>query len=122
MGHDFVLHRPDLTGQAYELLKESVLSRGFRPNERLPVEPVGWCPGIRRLPARDELMTITPRVGFFAPPAAVKSIRKVFSVRKMIKMRSAKEGLPLFPLCARHEGEVRQLLRVEHLEAEGGML
>jgi DNA-binding GntR family transcriptional regulator len=101
MPDEFSIDRRDLTDQVYDVLKTQILSRALRPNEKLSVDRVAKRLGISRTPAKDAinrlaadgLITIERRVGSFVTPVTAKDIREIFSLRLLLELHAAREGI-----------------------------
>ncbi len=101
MAASLALEHRDLTQQAYDVLKVEILNRRFRPNERLSVDRIARLLGVSRTPltdalnrlAGDGLITIAPRVGSFVTPVSIRDVNEVFSVRKLVELHAAEQGI-----------------------------
>jgi len=89
------IHRDRLADQAYEVLRQRILSRSLRPGDRLSVPPLAQDLGLSRSPVReavqrlvaDGLLTERPRQG-----AVVASVDPM-QLGHLYQVRAALEGL-----------------------------
>lgn len=87
-----------VTDQVYEVLKKRILSRQFRPGQRLNLDELEQQLGVSRTPLKDalnrlameSLVEILPRKGTYVTTLTVEELKEVFEVRQVLELYAAK--------------------------------
>lgn len=111
-----------MTEQAYQELRNAIVSLRIRPGERLDTESIGQSLGFSRAPVvealnllrAEGLVTSRRRVGTFASEIGRDQIEEVFDAREMIEQR-------VVPVVI-HNVSDRQIDALEEILREGGAL
>lgn len=96
-----VIDQSSLADQCYVWLKNKILKREFRPNEKLSVDDLSAFLGVSRTPVkdaltrleRDGLVTVSRRVGFFVRPLSYRDVKEAFDLRLLFELHAAEEGI-----------------------------
>ena len=87
----------NVTDQVYNVLKERILRRQFRPGQRLNLDKLEQQLGVSRTPLKDALnrlameglVEILPRKGTFVTTLKAEELREVFEVRQLLELFAA---------------------------------
>lgn len=110
------LTRKRATDEVYEALRDAILTRGFKPGERLQVEEIANKLGVSLTPVRhsvqrlctEGLIEIRPRSGTFVATLTVEDIQSTFEVRCALECLAAE--LAIARLTRAVEKEFDELL------------
>ncbi|MCX6586721.1 MAG: GntR family transcriptional regulator [Acidobacteria bacterium] len=110
------LTRKRATDEVYEALRDAILTRGFKPGERLQVEEIAEKLGVSLTPVRhsvqrlctEGLIEIRPRSGTFVATLTVEDIQSTFEVRCALECLAAELAIPR--LSRAMEAEFDELL------------
>ncbi|MFN9457630.1 MAG: GntR family transcriptional regulator [Acidobacteriota bacterium] len=114
------LTRKRATDEVYEALRDAILSRGFKPGERLQVEDIALKLGVSLTPVRhsvqrlctEGLVEIRPRSGTFVATLTVEDIQSTFEVRCALECLAAELAIPRMSRAIAQEfDELLALLR-----------
>jgi len=108
--------RKRATDEVYEALREAILTRGFKPGERLQVEDIAEKLGVSLTPVRhsvqrlctEGLIEIRPRSGTFVATLTKDDIQSTFEVRCALECLAAELAIPR--LTAKMLGEMDECL------------
>lgn len=90
--------RPLFSDQAYERIKEMILTMALRPGQMLTEAELGAQLGLGRMPVREalqrlaqeDLVTIIPRKGSFVVPLQLDDLQQIFELRLALECLSAR--------------------------------
>jgi DNA-binding GntR family transcriptional regulator len=114
------LTRKRATDEVYEALRDAILTRGFKPGERLQVEEIANKLGVSLTPVRhsvqrlctEGLIEIRPRSGTFVATLTVEDIQSTFEVRCALECLAAELAVSRLTRAVEQEfGELLDLLR-----------
>lgn len=114
------LTRKRATDEVYEALRDAILTRGFKPGERLQVEEIAQKLGVSLTPVRhsvqrlctEGLIEIRPRSGTFVATLTVEDIQSTFEVRCALECLAAELAVPRLTRAVESEfEELLELLR-----------
>ena len=94
--------RKRATDEVYDALREAILTRGFKPGERLQVEEISQKLGVSLTPVRhsvqrlctEGLIEIRPRSGTFVATLTKDDIQSTFEVRCALECLAAELAVP----------------------------
>jgi len=95
------LTRKRATDEVYESLREAILTRYFRPGERLQVDEIADKLGVSLTPVRhavqqlanEGLIEIKPRSGTFVATLSIEDIEATFEVRIALECLAAEKAI-----------------------------
>lgn len=91
--------RLDLNDQAYEQLREWLVARRLRPNEKVSLHEVASAMGVSRSPVHhaltrlvsEGLVSVRPRRGYFVTPIGEKAVHDAYDVRLALEFLAAEQ-------------------------------
>jgi GntR family transcriptional regulator, rspAB operon transcriptional repressor len=94
------LPRSRASDSVFEILRENILGRGFRPGDRLDVRALAGQLGVSATPVKDAinrlaaegLVEIRPRSGTFVAELAADAVAETFEIRRALECLAA-EGV-----------------------------
>ena len=95
------INQSSLVDQCYTWLKKKILTRDFKPNEKLSVDELSAFLGVSRTPIKDALyrlesnglVTVSRRVGFFVRPLNHRDVKEAFDLRLLFELHAAEVGI-----------------------------
>ena len=88
--------------QAYDVIKQNILSNRFKPNEYLEEKMLCEMLGISRTPireainllARENLVQVIQNKGVFVTEISIQSVRQLFEARIMLEPMILEKSMP----------------------------